>query len=85
MKNNDEALLDFLFKFVETDPSFKLRQHILQHMSKHPPFKLNSEESPLNTESLVNKLWKLLRYFLNFDFFYFFDLFLASRTRVFGL
>ena len=61
MRNNDEALLEYLFKFVETDPSYKVRQHILQHMSKHPPFKLNAEEAPLNTEILVNKLWKLLR------------------------
>jgi transcription initiation factor TFIID subunit 2 len=63
VRNGDDQLLEYLFKFVETDPSYSLRQHIMQHLCKHPPFKLNSEEASLNTEMLVTKLWRYLTEF----------------------
>lgn len=58
---NDEALFDYLLEFVEFDPSYKLKQHIIQHLCKYPPFKLNSDESAFNNENLVNKIWRLLK------------------------
>ncbi|RNA33070.1 transcription initiation factor TFIID subunit 2 [Brachionus plicatilis] len=57
---NDPALFDFLADFIENDPSYLIRQHIIQSMCKYPPFKLNSDESCLNTESVVIRLWNLM-------------------------
>lgn len=60
LAKNDSALFDFLIDFIENDPSYLIRQHIVENICKYPPFKLNSEESCLNNENLVNRLWNLI-------------------------
>jgi hypothetical protein len=57
---NDENLLDYLLNIVEFDHSFRIRHFVVSSLCKHPPFKLNSDETTLNSDSLVNKLWRLL-------------------------
>lgn len=59
---NDQELLDWLLDYVESDPSFKIKQSIIQNLTKYPPFKLSSDETPLNTEALVNRLWTLMKF-----------------------
>lgn len=70
---NDQELLDWLLNFVEIDPSYKIKHSIIQNLAKYPPFKFNSDETPLNTENLVNRLWNLLKfaYFVLYSYFIF--------------
>ena len=65
-------MLDFVLDTIETDVSFRVKKSILRAMCKTPPFRfagatqltttstLPDADSPLNTEKLVNKLWRLL-------------------------
>jgi hypothetical protein len=58
---NDPDLLDYLLTFVEKDPSYRIKQHIIHQLCKNPPFKANAEEASLNNENLVNRLWRLMK------------------------
>ena len=59
---NDEALMDYLLKVIEFDQSFRIKQFIITSLCRTPPFRLNSDETNMNTENLVNKLWRLMKY-----------------------
>lgn len=73
-----EALVDFiktdvnvaelywLLDVVERDPDTFVRHKALEMLCQNPPFR-RGEESLLNTEALVNRLWKLMNSSLSHD------------------
>jgi transcription initiation factor TFIID subunit 2 len=65
---NDPDLLDYLLEYVERDPSYRIKQHIVSLLCKYPPLKANSEEASLNNEQLVNRLWRMMKYVFFFSF-----------------
>jgi hypothetical protein len=68
---NDQDLIDWLLNFVEFDPSFRIKQFIIQNLCKTPPFKFNSDDTPLNNENLVNRLWNLMKFLIILFLFYY--------------
>lgn len=58
--------LDFLFDLIETDPVPQIKLFILKQLAFNPPFTKSSQNS-LNTEDLVDRLWKLINSSLYFD------------------
>lgn len=51
--------LNFLLDLVENDPVPEVRYQILRMLTENPPF-TKKDQSPLNTEELVERLWKLM-------------------------
>lgn len=58
--------LDFLLDMVENDAIPSIRLFILRQFVKNPPF-LRNQQNPLNTEDLVERLWRLMNSSLSFD------------------
>ncbi|KAL5016218.1 hypothetical protein ScPMuIL_005807 [Solemya velum] len=73
-----EALVDFtktdvsndtlfwLLDMVATDPDPYVRHSIIRMLVRNPPFR-KTEENSLNTEELVERLWKLMNSILSHD------------------
>ncbi|XP_076462232.1 transcription initiation factor TFIID subunit 2-like [Babylonia areolata] len=60
--------LDFVLQMVENDKDLYIRHRILRMLTINPPFKkLDLVPSPLNTEDLVERLWKMMNSVLSFD------------------
>ncbi|XP_060578386.1 transcription initiation factor TFIID subunit 2-like [Ruditapes philippinarum] len=58
--------LYWLLEVVEKDPDIYVSYETIQMLSNNPPFK-RGEDSLLNTEALVNRLWKLINCTLSHD------------------
>ncbi|GFU31093.1 transcription initiation factor TFIID subunit 2 [Nephila pilipes] len=54
-----EEDLNFLLDIVENDPVPAIQYQVLRMLTEKPPF-TGSDSNPLNTEELVDKLWKLM-------------------------
>ncbi|KAL8598547.1 hypothetical protein ACOMHN_051335 [Nucella lapillus] len=60
--------MDFVLNMVENDKDFYIRHRILRMLTINPPFKkLNLLHCPLNTDALVERLWKMMNSTLTFD------------------
>lgn len=51
--------LNFLLDIIENDPVPAVRYQVLRMLTEKPPF-LGTDSNPLNTEELVDRLWKLM-------------------------
>ncbi|CAM6031463.1 unnamed protein product, partial [Sphagnum compactum] len=58
--------LDFLLDLVENEPIPSIRLFILKKLVKNPPFTKN-QQNLLNTEDLVDRLWRLMNTLLSYD------------------
>lgn len=54
-----EEDLNFLLNIIENDPVPAVRFQVLRMLTEKPPF-VGSDTNPLNTEELVERLWKLM-------------------------
>ncbi|XP_054712299.1 LOW QUALITY PROTEIN: transcription initiation factor TFIID subunit 2-like [Uloborus diversus] len=54
-----EEDLNFLLDLVENDPVPAIQYHVLRMLTEKPPF-TGSDPNPLNSEDLVERLWKLM-------------------------
>ncbi|ESO05362.1 hypothetical protein HELRODRAFT_191453 [Helobdella robusta] len=61
----DYSLLNWIIELIESDPDHYLRFRTISMMIECPPF--TSTDSPLNTESVREKLWTLLNCRLSHD------------------
>ncbi|KAK7101291.1 hypothetical protein V1264_024091 [Littorina saxatilis] len=60
--------LDYVLSMVETDKDYYIRHRILRMLTINPPFKkLDLVQSALNTDTLVERLWKMMNCSLSFD------------------
>ncbi|PVD22834.1 hypothetical protein C0Q70_16090 [Pomacea canaliculata] len=58
---SSEEQLDFVLHIVENDPDHYVRYRLLRMLIANPPFKkLDLTPNPLNTEGLVERLWKIM-------------------------
>ncbi|KAI8520784.1 Transcription initiation factor TFIID subunit 2 [Branchiostoma belcheri] len=64
--DQDEEVLGWLLDYVENDPIPYVRHKLLQLLLKNPPF-TPKEDSKLNKESLVERLWTTLNTGLSYD------------------
>lgn len=51
--------LEWLLVLMQTDPDVYIRHRILEMLIKMPPFN-RGDSSPLNTEALVDRFWKIM-------------------------
>ncbi|KAG8181816.1 hypothetical protein JTE90_001471 [Oedothorax gibbosus] len=58
--------LNFLLDIVENDPVPLVQYEVLRMLTKQPPF-TESEPNPLNTEELVDRLWRLMNCGTTYD------------------
>lgn len=58
--------LDFLLDLIENEPIPSIRLFILKEMVKNPPF-VRNQHNILNTEDLVDRLWRLINSNLSYD------------------
>jgi transcription initiation factor TFIID subunit 2 len=58
--------LDFLLDLVENESIPSIRLYILKELVKNPPFTKN-QPNLLNTEDLVDRLWRLMNNLLSYD------------------
>ena len=53
--------LNFLLDIIENDPEPRVRHQLLLMLAQHPPFE-RGRGHPLDTTSVMEKLWKLMKY-----------------------
>ncbi|RWS28113.1 flocculation protein FLO11-like protein, partial [Leptotrombidium deliense] len=58
---------EYLLDIIETDPIPKVRYETLNYLVKNPPFTKSNAQSPLNTEDVVERLWKFMNNCLSHD------------------
>ncbi|XP_046544224.1 transcription initiation factor TFIID subunit 2-like [Haliotis rubra] len=63
-RNSDT--MKWLLDMIETDPDILVRHGALQLLIENPPFK-KSDSNPLNTDGLVERLWKMMNSSLSHD------------------
>lgn len=59
--------LDFLLDLVETDATPAVRQATLRLLTLSPPFTKKDVTHPMNTEDLVDRIWKMMNISLTHD------------------
>ena len=58
--------LDFLLDMVDHEEISSIRVFIMKQLVKNPPF-VRNQQNPLNTEDLVERLWRLMNCDLSYD------------------
>ena len=53
--------LNFLLDIIENDPEPRVRHQLLLMLAQHPPFE-RGRGHPLDTTSVMERLWKLMKY-----------------------
>jgi len=59
--------LDFLLDLVEVDPVLMVRHAVLRFLTMNPPFNRKDTTHPLNTQELVDRIWKMMNQTISFD------------------
>ena len=77
--------LNFLLDIIENDPEPRVRHQLLLMLAQHPPFE-RGRGHPLDTTSVMERLWKLMKYaiiviYCEFQMMTFFLFFLLLQCR----
>ncbi|RWS10616.1 Transcription initiation factor TFIID subunit 2-like protein, partial [Dinothrombium tinctorium] len=58
---------EFLLDLIETDPVSRVRYATLRFLVENPPFTKANTQSPLNTEDIVERIWRFMNNCLSHD------------------